>query len=174
MAVRDVIIWPDETLLVESEALDLAENNQELVNDLIETMTSISGIGLAAPQVGISKRCFVINGPLIDEEKFPDNIVLINPVLLDGIGSIVSEEGCLSIPEVYVYVNRADTIFVEYFDQQGNKQELTATGLLSIAIQHEIDHLDGILIAEKMNRSQRRNAARLMKKIKAKGLRKVG
>lgn len=125
----------------------LAKDIQRLIPDMFVAMHEANGIGLAAPQIGISLRLAVIE---INEEK----LVLINPTIKDHIGDrILFEEGCLSLPGKFLAIERYETITVEYDDEHGTHQTLTASGLLAIAIQHEIDHLDGVLIVDRYDES---------------------
>ncbi|HHT26863.1 MAG TPA: peptide deformylase [Firmicutes bacterium] len=115
---------------------------QKLLNDMEETMYAADGVGLAAPQVGVSERVVVIDvgdGPLH----------LINPEIIEAQGRDIDSEGCLSFPGVYGYVERAARVKVSYMDRGNKEKRLEATGLLARALQHEIDHLDGILFVDK-------------------------
>ncbi|MFM8270255.1 MAG: peptide deformylase, partial [Pseudomonadota bacterium] len=127
----------------------------QLLDEMAKTMYAADGIGLAAPQVGESLRLFVIDlGP--GENRTAKLLEFINPVLKNGEGSISFEEGCLSVPGVTEEVKRNETITVSYQDRNGKKLEMTAEGLLAVAIQHENDHLDGILFVEKLSPLKRR------------------
>jgi peptide deformylase len=115
---------------------------RRLLDDMAQTMYEADGVGLAAPQVGVSLRVIVIDAG--------DGLVeLINPVIIEGEGSATASEGCLSIPGVFGEVERCAKVAVEYFNRQGKKAKITGTGLLARALQHEIDHLEGILFIEK-------------------------
>lgn len=112
-----------------------------LIKAMIETMYSEEGVGLAAPQVGVNKQLFVVDvgdGPM----------ALINPKIVESSGSSVVEEGCLSVPNGYVKIERAERIVVKFLDEQNNQKEMECTKLLSRAIQHECDHLEGKLIVD--------------------------
>ncbi|MBP8718563.1 MAG: peptide deformylase [Atribacterota bacterium] len=122
---------------------------RELVNDMIETMYAEGGVGLAAPQVGISKRIIVID----NEEK--EVLVLINPVIVKREGEVKEEEGCLSIPGVYSPVRRSSLITVEALDLNEKKIQITKEGFLAIVLQHEIDHLDGYLFIDRISPAKR-------------------
>jgi peptide deformylase len=122
---------------------------RELVNNMIETMYAEGGVGLAAPQVGISKRIVVID----NEEK--EVLVLINPVIIKREGEIKEEEGCLSIPGVYSPVRRSSLITVEALDLNEKKIQITKEGFLAIVLQHEIDHLDGYLFIDRISPAKR-------------------
>ena len=117
---------------------------RRLVEDMFETMDAAKGIGLAANQVGVARRVAVV-----DAEG--DRFALIDPVIVEAEGRATAEEGCLSIPEIYGDVTRPDRIVLEAMDQQGNRYRKEATGLKARAIQHEIDHLDGILFLDHLS-----------------------
>ena len=117
---------------------------RRLVGDLFETMDAARGVGLAANQVGIGRRVAVVDA---DGDRF----AMIDPVILETEGRATAEEGCLSIPEIYGDVARADRIVIEAFDQGGIRYQKEATGLKARAIQHEIDHLDGILFLDHLS-----------------------
>ncbi len=122
---------------------------QGLIDSMIETMYAAPGIGLAAPQVGESKRLIVVDVST-REEKHP-LIVLINPVIVSVEGKIDSEEGCLSVPGYTSTIRRSERVLVKGVDREGRPVEIEATGLLSRVLQHEIDHLDGILFVDRLS-----------------------
>jgi peptide deformylase len=125
----------------------LAPEIQRLIPDMFASMHEANGIGLAAPQIGLSIRLAVIE---IDTRR----LVLINPILdTEGRERILFEEGCLSLPGQFLAIERYETVTVKYQDEHGEDQTLTASGLLAIAIQHEIDHLDGVLIVDRYDES---------------------
>lgn len=150
MAVLDIRSYPDEILRKKTRLIDnpLDIEIQRLIDDMVETMMAAPGVGLAANQVGVSKRLCVID---ITAGKEPGNLyVLINPEIIDKQGSEVCEEGCLSVPGYYAQVKRAAAVVVRYLDRDGNEKELEAEGLLARAVQHEIDHLNGILFVDRL------------------------
>ncbi len=123
---------------------------RKLIKEMLQTMYSSDGIGLAAPQVGIHKQVIVVD--VNPDEAATPPLVLINPVVQKLTGDLVSnQEGCLSIPEVYLDVKRPAEIVVSFKDDQGRPQTLTADGLLSCCIQHEIDHLNGVLFVDRVD-----------------------
>lgn len=122
---------------------------KELVKDMIETMYAQGGVGLAAPQVGVSKRIIVIDS----EEK--GVLVLINPVIIKREGVSNEEEGCLSVPGIYSTVRRSSLITVEAMDLDEKKIQITQEGFLAIVLQHEIDHLDGYLFIDRVSPAKR-------------------
>ena len=122
---------------------------QRLIDDMVETMYAAPGVGLAAPQVGVSKSLAVIDVSSRDE-KYP-LIVLVNPCIVESQGEIEFEEGCLSIPDYTAKVKRAESLVVRAHDRGGREVEIEADGLLAIALQHEIDHLEGILLIDRIS-----------------------
>ncbi len=137
---------------------------RKLVADMFETMYAGNGVGLAAPQVGVSKRIFVL-----DTREIGQKIAMINPRIISSIKKelVPEKEGCLSLPEMEVEVPRARKISVEYTDIDGRIQTLEAEDLLARAIQHENDHLDGILIIDYARKSDRERLLRQMEELEA-------
>ncbi|KWT78171.1 peptide deformylase [Candidatus Magnetominusculus xianensis] len=125
-------------------------STQRLIDDMIETMYDAAGIGLAAPQVGVSKRLIILDTSLKDDTK-PSTLVIINPEIVYSEGDILSTEGCLSIPEFTTTVERRALVFVRGLDRDGKPVEIEAARLLCRALQHEIDHLNGILLLDKLS-----------------------
>ena len=152
MSIKDIITVPNEILKKISEPIEkIGTNEKKLVKDLFDTMYASKGIGLAAVQVGILKRILVIDVSTKDEQKKP--ISLINPIIkrLSDDTSIY-EEGCLSIPETFIEIERPKICEIEYIDLDGNKKELKCDGLMSTCVQHEINHLDGKLIIDHLSK----------------------
>lgn len=150
MAVLEIKKYPDEVLKKKALPVDnIDKASQRLIDDMIETMYAAPGIGLAAPQVGVSKRLIVIDVST-REEKHP-LIVLINPEIIETDGLIDSEEGCLSVPGYTSTIKRAEKVVVKGLDRNGKPFRIEGTGLLARALQHEIDHLDGILFVDRMS-----------------------
>ncbi len=158
----DIVTYPDPVLKkIASSVTEFGPELETLCQNMLKTMYHAPGIGLAAPQIGISKRIFVLdvdyNREPLDDEANRHEIsdlnprIFINPVLKDPEGQTTYQEGCLSVPEVFDDVQRHEKITVEYQDVNGNKHEETVEGLLSICIQHENDHLDGIVFIEKLS-----------------------
>lgn len=127
-----------------SEVKMVDDDVRQLIQDMLETMDAARGIGLAANQVGVAKRVAVVD---VDGDRF----ALINPRIIQSDGRDVAEEGCLSIPDIYADVTRPDRIVVEALDASGSPYQKEATGLKARAIQHEIDHLDGILFLDHLS-----------------------
>ena len=154
--------YPDPVLTKKAQAVTSFDSElKSLCKNMLFTMYKAPGIGLAAPQIGISKRIFVIDVDYKREETSEDSdeytlsdfnpMIFINPVIKVKNGMTTYQEGCLSLPGIYEDVKRAETIMVEYQDTDGNKLELEAKDLLSICIQHENDHLDGIVFIERLS-----------------------
>ena len=148
MSIKDIIKVPDETLKKISEPLEKVSNNEKkLINDLFDTMYASKGIGLAAVQIGILKRILVIDVSNNDEKREP--ISFINPIIKKvSDQTSIYEEGCLSIPDTFIEIERPKICEVEYIDINGEKKNLKCDGLLSTCLQHEINHLDGKLIID--------------------------
>ena len=155
MSVKNIITVPDEILKKVSDPIEkVSLNEKKLVNDLFETMYDSNGIGLAAVQVGILKRILVIDISNKDEKKKP--LSLINPVIKKvSTETSIYEEGCLSIPETFIEIERPKICEVEYIDIDGKIKNLKCDGLLSTCIQHEINHLDGKLIIDHLSKLKR-------------------
>ena len=143
MALRNIVTLGDEVLRKKCRPVgEITERIQTLVDDMIETMHDANGVGLAAPQVGVMRRIFVVDigeGP----------IVLINPEIIEMSGEQTGEEGCLSLPGKAGTVTRANYVKIKGLDSEGNEQVYEGTELLARAFQHENDHLDGILYIDK-------------------------
>ena len=162
--IRPILFYPDKRLREpgkEVEEFD-AELHQ-LIEDMAETMYVAPGVGLAAPQIGVSKRLFIVDVATDDDEP-SDLRVFVNPEIIATEGDTIFNEGCLSFPGVREDIDRADRITVRALDQDGNPFELEADGLLAIAIQHENDHLDGKLMIDHLSVLRRRLVHRAMSK----------
>lgn len=165
MSIKPLIILPDPILRKISTPIERVDANlQKLADDMLETMYQAPGIGLAAIQVGEPLRLLVIDVAGKDEPKAPQ--VFINPeILWKSDEPNVYEEGCLSIPDYYAEVERPKRIRVSYLDRDGKKQECEADGLLATCLQHEIDHLDGVLFIDHISKLKRDMVIRKFKKI---------
>lgn len=149
MAVLNVLTYPDARLRQRAETVETVDADiRRLVDDMAETMYAAPGIGLAAVQVGVLKRVIVID---ISDERNDLN-VFVNPVITSKIGTRETEEGCLSVPGVYATVNRADAIVVRALDRNGAEFSLETDGVLSVCVQHEVDHLDGKVFVDYLSR----------------------
>ncbi len=155
MSVKDIITVPDETLKKISEPVEkIGINEKKLINDLFETMYNSKGIGLAAVQVGILKRILVIDVSSRDEKKEP--LSFINPTIKKiSDATSIYEEGCLSIPDTFIEIERPKICEIDYIDINGKKKNMKCDGLLSTCLQHEINHLDGKLIIDHLSKLKR-------------------
>ena len=163
--IREIVVYPDKRLkMISKEVTAFDGALHDLLDDMYETMRAKNGVGLAAIQVGVDTRALIINIPLEDKEgdsygeehsqndQPKDNTLeMINPVILEKDGTEKFQEGCLSIPGVYEDIERAKHVKVEYYNRHGEKQTIEDDGFLAIAIQHEMDHLDGKVFIEKLS-----------------------
>ncbi len=150
MALRKILHYPEPVL--KQKSLPVTEFNDELkqlAEDMVETMYDAPGVGLAAPQVGELKRLIILDCSAKDEEN--DLIVAVNPEIVDKKGESLEEEGCLSVPGFWASVKRYNEVTMRYQDTDGKTHERQADGLLAIGIQHEIDHLEGILFVDRLS-----------------------
>ena len=149
MAVRDILIIPDKRLRLKSEPVKAVDKTlHALIDDMFETMYAAPGIGLAAIQIGVARRVVTMDLAKKDEPKQPQ--VFVNPeVVWASDEKAIYEEGCLSIPEYYEEVERPKSVRVKYLDLDLELQEIKADGLLATCLQHEIDHLDGVLFVDR-------------------------
>jgi peptide deformylase len=165
MAKLSILTLPDKTLRKISLPIERVDKGvRTLADDMLETMYEAPGVGLAAVQVGVLRRLIVLDTAKGEDEP-PHPLVMINPRILT-LGSQLRrhEEGCLSIPDVRIEIERPSSVTVEFLDREGKRQELTAEGLLATAIQHEIDHLNGKLIIDFLSRLKRDMIVRKFKK----------
>jgi peptide deformylase len=154
MAILDIKTYPDAVLRGKACPVEKDDKGlQRLVADMIETMRDSFGIGLAAPQVGVQKRLIIIDISHYDEGC--ELLVLINPEIELAEEIVDSEEGCLSLPEFTAHIKRAGRVIVTGLDRNCNPVRIEATGILARALQHEIDHLDGVLIIDRMSAIKR-------------------
>jgi peptide deformylase len=149
---REILVYPDPFLARKAVPVAAVDDRiRALIRDMFETMYSAEGIGLAATQVGVGKRVIVLDVSPVDETIPP--LAVVNPEIVSRSGSVTGVEGCLSVPGVQGEVCRAETVLVRGLDERGNPQRIQAAGILSRALQHEIDHLDGILFIERVSSS---------------------
>jgi peptide deformylase len=159
MATLEILKYPDPRLrLVAKPVAEITDETRALVESMAETMYAAAGCGLAATQVGVDARIFVID--TAGEDEASDLKVFINPEIVETHGVQTWEEGCLSFPGATEEIRRADSVKVRALDQFGKPFELEADGLLAIAIQHENDHLNGVLMIDKLNALRRRLVSR--------------
>jgi peptide deformylase len=163
MSILKIYEYPDPVLRKRTDTITtFDETLAKLVEDMAETMYNAPGIGLAAPQIGQSIKLIVVDITMtIDDEK--DYMVMVNPVIVGHEGSQLDEEGCLSVPELTANVNRYKGITVSYQDIEGHTKELSAEDRFSVVLQHEIDHLNGVLFLDHLS-SLKRNLYK--KKVK--------
>ena len=163
--IREIIIWPDPILKEIAKPLDgVDDTTRRLLDDMAETMYAADGVGLAAPQIAVGKRCIVIDtSPRQEGQKL---IHLVNPQIVKTEGETTYTEGCLSIPGEAEEVDRAAKVWVRALDYFGKPFELECDGLLSIAVQHETDHLEGTLFVDHLSSLKRELIRRRMKKLK--------
>lgn len=162
MALREIIVIPDPRLKLVSEPIATVDTEvRKLADDMLETMYEAPGIGLAAIQIAVPRRVVTIDLARKDEPKQP--VVLINPEIIWRSDELsIYEEGCLSIPEYYEEVERPAKCRIRYQDLDGKAQELDCEGLMATCVQHEIDHLNGVLFIDYLSRLKRE---RVMKKF---------
>jgi peptide deformylase len=155
MATRDIITIPDPILKTVSRPIETIDDDvRTLLDDMLETMYAAPGIGLAAVQIGIPRRLVVID--IAKDEAPPEPVKFINPEIVWASEELSEyDEGCLSIPDVYDKVTRPSEVKVRYIDIEGKQQERHCDGLLATCIQHEIDHLDGVLFIDYLSRLKR-------------------
>ena len=159
MSVRPIVLYPHPTLNTPAVPVaDFGPALHTLLDDLAETMYVAEGIGLAANQIDVLQRACVID--IGTDETGAQLLELVNPEVVEREGELVWNEGCLSIPGIYWDVVRAQRVAVRYFDREGAEQRIEADGLLGVALQHEIDHLDGVVFFDRLNDADRRMALR--------------
>jgi peptide deformylase len=164
MAKLNILRYPDARLHKQASAVTVFDEAlKKLVSDMAETMYAAPGVGLAATQVDVHKQVIVVDV----SDRRDSLIVLVNPEIVDSQGVSDIEEGCLSVPGIYELVERAERVKVRAFDQNGNSFTLEAQGLLSVCIQHEMDHLKGKVFVEHLSQlKQQRIRARLAKQLR--------
>ena len=164
MSTLPIVKLPDPVLRKVSEPVERVDAELiKLADDMLETMYDAPGVGLAAVQVGVLKRLVVLD---VSGDDTRNPLVLINPEILSfGNETRLHEEGCLSIPDTQVEIERPATLTVGYIDREGKPQELKADGLLATAVQHEIDHLNGKLIIDYLSRLKRDIVVRKFRKL---------
>ena len=152
MTIRTIITEPNKILRQISQPVEeVGKDEQNIMDDMLETMYAANGIGLAAIQIGIPKRIIVIDISKEDTKKMP--IYFVNPVIKNRNSDLsIYEEGCLSVPNQFAEIERPSTCEVEYLDYYGEKKILKTTGLLATCIQHEMDHLEGILFIDYLSK----------------------
>jgi peptide deformylase len=166
--IHEVVKYPDPVLSKPAETVRVFDEDvAQLVEEMFDSMYAAQGIGLAAPQINISKRITVIDVSF--KERPEDKLALINPVILDRSGKQVEEEGCLSLPEIREKVQRSAWVKVRAQNVKGETFEVEGEELLARALQHEIDHLNGILFIDHLSRLKRDLVQRRIKKLQKNG-----
>ena len=152
MALREILIEPNKILRTISSRVDVVDKDlQRLMDDMLETMYAAPGIGLAAIQVGVPKRVIVLDLAPKDQPKNP--MYFVNPEIINkSSNNSVYEEGCLSVPGQFAEISRPDKCYVKYLDYYGQPRELKAEGMLATCIQHEMDHLEGVLFIDYLSK----------------------
>jgi peptide deformylase len=164
--VREIIIWPDPRLREQAQKVEVVDDSvRALVSDLFETMYAANGVGLAAVQLGDLRRVITIDTSPKQEGQQP--LALINPVIVWREGETAYMEGCLSVPGEAEEVTRAQKVRVRALDRDGKEFEVEGTGLLAVALQHEMDHLEGVVFVDKVSALKRELIKRRMKRLKA-------
>lgn len=169
MALHEIRIYPDPVLRNKTSRVERIDSALDrLIEDMVETMRAASGVGLAANQVGVPLQLAVIDLSLReDKDQRHPLLVIINPELLSLEGSVIEEEGCLSVPDYAEKVKRAARVKVRALDRTGTLFELEAEGLMAKALQHEIDHLNGLLFVDKLSPLKKSLFRRRYKKVLA-------
>jgi peptide deformylase len=168
MAVLEILKYPHPLLKRPSEKVDrINEETRKLIQDMIETMYHSNGIGLAACQIGIPRRIIVLDVSPIDPQQ--NLFAMINPEVISEEGEIDHEEGCLSVPDCFEKVKRRERIRIKGISADGKEIEVFGEGILAFALQHEIDHLNGVLILDRVSRLKRDIYRSKLKKEKRKG-----
>ena len=166
MALLTIRTIPDPILRLKAEPVDgVDEDLRQLLSDMAETMYANDGIGLAAPQVARSVRAIVVDARDKEERGDPEGLLrLVNPVIAEAEGTVCFEEGCLSVPELRADVKRHERVLVKAIDADNEPVEIEAEDLLAIVLQHEMDHLDGILFIDHIGRLKRELYMRKLRK----------
>ena len=169
MAVRPLVIAPDERLNIASQKVAVVDDAiRTLLDDMLETMYANDGIGLAAVQIGVHKRCIVVDVGVREGRNEP--IKFVNPeIIASSNGESVFTEGCLSFPDQYSDVVRPESVIVRYLNEKGEEKTIEATGILATCLQHEIDHINGVVFVDHISKMKRDIILRKLKKAKRLG-----
>ncbi|MFO0724102.1 MAG: peptide deformylase [Myxococcota bacterium] len=169
MSLLEILTYPDPRLARKCLPVEKVDDEvRKLMDDMLETMYAAEGVGLAAAQVGVTKRIIVLDcaqerdeaGNLKNQQPYQ----IVNPVITQKEGTIVWEEGCLSVPEYVDEVERASKVVCEGLDRDGNPLRIEAEGLLAVCLQHEIDHLEGVLFVDRLSRLKQSMVKKKLKK----------
>lgn len=166
--ILEVIKYPNKSLRKKSKNIECFDSKlHTLLDDMYDTMIAQKGVGLAAIQVGIPLKALIVNIPREDEKQYKQDLLeVINPTFKSLKGQIIWNEGCLSVPGFYEEVQRYDDIELEYFNRFGEIQNLNAKSFLAVALQHENDHLDGVLFVDRLSILKRKKFEKELKKLK--------
>tara|TARA_Y100000590_G_scaffold403349_1_gene489963 strand:+ start:9070 stop:9594 length:525 start_codon:yes stop_codon:yes gene_type:complete len=166
MAIRQILTEPNKILREKSSKVDVVDKDlQRLMDDMLETMYAAPGIGLAAIQVGVPKRVIVLDLASKDEQKTP--MYFVNPEIVEkSQNNSTYEEGCLSVPGQFAEIDRPDKCHIKYLDYHGKPQEIKAEGMLATCIQHEMDHLEGILFIDYLSKLKKSMIVKKLSKQK--------
>ncbi len=163
--IREILKYPDPRLREVAKPVPVVTDElRALIDDMAETMYSSKGCGLAATQIGVNQRIFVVD--CAGEDEPSDLRVFVNPEIIETEGSQVWDEGCLSFPGVSEEIKRAEQVKMRALDRSGKPFEIEADGLLAVALQHELDHLNGVLMIDKLSAIKRRMMGRKLAKAK--------
>ena len=166
--IYPIVKYPEPVLAQKAEHVTTFDRElKKLTDDMFESMYAAEGIGLAAPQIGVSKRIFIVDLSFGKEKK--DRLVLINPEIVSREGKQTEEEGCLSLPDIRDKVSRSFTVRIRAQDETGKWFEMDGEELLSRAFQHELDHLDGVLFIDRLSRLKRDLILRRIRKLQKNG-----
>ena len=166
MTIRRILTEPDPTLRQKSQPVEKVDDEiRKLMEDMLETMYDFPGIGLAAIQVGVPKRIIVLDVSKDPEKK--ESMYFVNPEIIStSKNNVTYEEGCLSVPGQFAEIDRPDSCLIKYLDYNGNSKELKTEGLLATCIQHEIDHLEGILFIDYLSKLKKSMITKKLSKQK--------
>lgn len=164
--VHEILVWPHPTLKEKAKPVEVVDDEvRTLIKDMFESMYAADGVGLAAPQIGVLKRVIVLD----TRPRQPDSepLAMVNPEIVELEGKITYKEGCLSVPGEAEDVDRAAVATVRYLDEQGQTRTRTVDGLLAVAVQHETDHLEGVMFVDHISSLKRELIRKRMKKLQA-------
>ena len=167
MSVKNILTEPNKVLRqISNPVKEVGDEERKLMDDMLDTMYAAPGIGLAAIQIGVPKRIIVIDISKEENKKTP--MYFVNPIIKNkNSEKAIYEEGCLSVPNQFAEIERPNSCEVEYLDYEGNKQKLKANGLLATCIQHEMDHLDGILFIDYLSKLKKSMILKKLSKNKS-------
>jgi peptide deformylase len=172
MAVLEILTYPDPRLALKSKPVEkVDEDVRRLIDDMFETMYLSDGVGLAAPQVGITQRIIVVDCAPRPEDEEPgtplkprEPYAVVNPEVVERSGTIIWEEGCLSVPGYVDEIERAEKVTVKGLNREGEAITIEAEGLLAVCLQHEVDHLEGVLFVDRLSRLKQAMVKKKLKK----------